>query len=46
MVDLPFIGKVKVDGLTINEAQDILIEVVKDFYKNPDLQINIDEFNQ
>ena len=45
MVDLPFIGKVKVDGLTINEAQDILIEVVKDFYKNPDLQINIDEFN-
>ena len=45
MVDLPFVGKVKVDGLTKNEAQDILIKVIKDFYKNPDLQINIDEFN-
>ena len=45
MVDLPFVGKVKVDGLTKNEAQDILINVIKDFYKNPDLQINIDEFN-
>ena len=31
--------------LTLNEAQNILIEVIKDFYKNPDLQINIEEFN-
>jgi len=45
MIDLPFVGKVKLDGLTLNEAQNILIEVVKDFYKNPDLQINIEEFN-
>ena len=45
MIDLPFVGKVKLDGLTLNEAQKILIEVVKDFYKNPDLQINIEEFN-
>ena len=45
MIDLPFIGKVKLDGLTLNEAQNILIEVIKDFYKNPDLQINIEEFN-
>ena len=45
MVDLPFVGKVKLDGLTLNEAQNILVEVVKDFYKNPDLQINIEEFN-
>ena len=37
MIDLPFIGKVKLDGLTLNEAQNILIDVVKDFYKNPDL---------
>ena len=45
MVDLPFIGKVKLDGLTLNEAQNILMDVIKDFYKNPDLQINIEEFN-
>ena len=45
MIDLPFIGKIKLDGLTLNKAQNILINVVKDFYKNPDLQINIEEFN-
>ncbi|MBT03958.1 MAG: hypothetical protein CL836_08040 [Crocinitomicaceae bacterium] len=45
MIDLPFIGKVKLDGLTLNQAQNILVEVIKGFYKNPDLQINIDEFN-
>ena len=45
MVDLPFIGKVKLNGLTLNEAQNILIDVIKDFYKNPDLQINIEDFN-
>jgi len=45
MIDLPFIGKVKLDNLTLNEAQNILIDVIKDFYKNPDLQINIEEFN-
>jgi len=45
MIDLPFIGKIKLDGLTLNEAQNILMDVIKDFYKNPDLQINIEEFN-
>ena len=45
MIDLPFIGKVKLDGLTINEAQNILTNVIKDFYINPDLQIKITEFN-
>ena len=45
MIDLPFIGKVKLDGLTLNQAQNILISVIKDFYKNPDLQIKIEEFN-
>ena len=45
MIDLPFVGKVKLDGLTLNQAQNILIEVIQDFYKNPDLQINIEEFN-
>ena len=45
MIDLPFIGKVKLNGLTLNEAQNILINVIRDFYKNPDLQIKIEEFN-
>ncbi len=45
MIDLPFIGKVKLDGLTLSEAQNILMSVLENFYKNPDLQINIEEFN-
>jgi polysaccharide export outer membrane protein len=45
MIDLPFIGKVKLDDLTLNEAQNILLQVIQNFYKNPDLQINIEEFN-
>tara|TARA_Y200000002_G_C22679811_1_gene663553 strand:- start:418 stop:1560 length:1143 start_codon:yes stop_codon:yes gene_type:complete len=45
MIDLPFIGKVKLDNLTLNDAQNILQKVIQNFYKNPDLQINIEEFN-
>jgi polysaccharide export outer membrane protein len=45
MIDLPFIGKIKLDELTINEAQNLLIQIIKSFYKNPDLQVNITEFN-
>ena len=45
MIDLPFIGKIKLDGLTLNQAQNILVDIIKDFYKNPDLQIKIEEFN-
>jgi polysaccharide export outer membrane protein len=45
MVDLPFIGRINLDSLTINEAQDILLNIIKKFYKNPDLQINIEEYN-
>ena len=45
MIDLPFIGKVKLNDLTLNEAQNILLQVIQKFYKNPDLQINIEEFN-
>ena len=45
MIDLPFIGKVKLDNLTLNDAQNILQKVIENFYKNPDLQINIEEFN-
>ena len=45
MIDLPFIGKIKLDELTINETQNILLQVIQNFYKNPDLQIDIEEFN-
>jgi len=45
MIDLPFIGKVKINELSLNEAQNLLIQIIKSFYKNPDLQINIEEFN-
>ena len=45
MIDLPFIGKIKLNGLTLNQAQNILVDIIKDFYKNPDLQIKIEEFN-
>ena len=45
MIDLPFIGKIKINELSLNEAQNLLIQIIKSFYKNPDLQINIEEFN-
>ena len=45
MIDLPFIGKVKLDNLTLNEAQNILLQIIQKFYKNPDLQVAIEEFN-
>ena len=45
MIDFPFIGKIKLDNLTLNEAQNILLNIIKNFYKNPDLQINIEEYN-
>ena len=45
MIDFPFIGKIRIDNLTLNEAQNILLNIIKKFYKNPDLQINIEEFN-
>ena len=45
MIDLPFIGKVKIDGLTLNQAQNVLMTVVEGFYKNPDMQLTIEEFN-
>ena len=45
MIDLPFVGRIKIGDLTINEAQNILMQIVKKFYKNPDLQIDVIEFN-
>ena len=45
MIDLPFIGKIKLSGLSLNESQNLLIQIIKGYYKNPDLQIKIEEFN-
>ena len=45
MVDLPFIGKIKLSELTLTEAQNLLLQIIESFYKNPDLQIGIEEFN-
>jgi polysaccharide export outer membrane protein len=45
MIDVPFIGKIKIDGFTVDEAQNILKEILENFYKNPDLQISVDEYN-
>jgi len=45
MIDLPFIGKIKISSLTVDEAQNILKEVIGNFYKNPDLQISVEEYN-
>ncbi len=45
LIDLPFIGKIKLDNLTLNEAQNILMQVIQNFYQNPDLQVKIEEFN-
>ena len=45
MIDLPFIGKIKLDRLSLNETQNILIQIVQNFYKNPDLQIVVEEYN-
>ena len=45
MIDLPFVGKIKIADLTLNEAQNILMEVIDNYYKNPDIQLKIETFN-
>ena len=44
-IDLPFIGKIKIEGMDINKAQNKLISILGKYYKNPELQIEIDEYN-
>ena len=43
MIDLPYIGKIKLDSFTLNQAENVLKQVIEEFYKNPDLQISITE---
>ena len=45
MIDLPFIGKVQLEDLTLSEAQNILMQIISDYYKNPDVQLEIQTYN-
>jgi len=45
MIDLPFIGKVKISDLTLDQAETNLSKVIEKYYKNPDLQVKISEYN-
>jgi len=45
LIDLPFIGKIKIDDFTVDQAQNILKEILGQFYVNPDLQISVEEYN-
>ena len=44
-VDLPFIGKINIESLTLNDTKKKLVSILKKYYKNSDLQIKIEEFN-
>ena len=44
-IDLPFVGNVNIDNLTLAQTKNELISVLKKYYKNYDLQIKIEEFN-
>ena len=44
-IDLPFVGKINIDNLTLIETKKKIISVLKKYYKNYDLQIKIEEFN-
>ena len=44
-IDLPFVGKVKINGYSLDEAQQVLNKEIKKYYKNPDLQIKIEQYN-
>ena len=44
-IDLPFVGKINVKNLTIDEAKKKLISLLKQYYKSYDLQISVEQFN-
>jgi polysaccharide export outer membrane protein len=44
-IDLPFIGKLNINNLSIVEAEKHLTTEIKSFYKYTDLQIEITEYN-
>ncbi len=44
-INLPFVGKVKINELSLDQAQKVLLSEIKKFYKNPDLQLKIQDYN-
>ena len=44
-IDLPFIGKINIESLNLNDTKIKLISTLKKYYNNTDLQIKIKEFN-
>jgi polysaccharide export outer membrane protein len=45
MIDLPYVGKINVKDFTSAEIQNKLLSVLKEYYRNPDLQLDIISFN-
>ena len=44
-IDLPFVGRINILNLTLIETKEKIISVLKKYYKNYDLQVEIEEFN-
>ena len=44
-IDLPFVGKIKISDSSLDQAEKIIKKEVKKFYRNPDLQIKVEEYN-
>jgi polysaccharide export outer membrane protein len=44
-IDLPFVGKINIENLTLNKTKKKLVSILNKYYKNSDLQIKIVEFN-
>ena len=44
-VDLPFVGKINVNNLSLIDSKKKMISVLKEYYKNYDLQIKVEQFN-
>ena len=44
-IDLPFVGKINIEGLTLTKTKNKITAVLKKYYKNYDLQITIEGFN-
>ena len=44
-IDLPFVGRINILNLTLIETKEKIISVLKKYYKNYDLQVEIEEYN-
>ena len=44
-IDLPFVGEINIEGLTLTKTKNKITAVLKKYYKNYDLQITIEGFN-